>query len=857
MAPDHSSTSPARAFTDTESSNDLALGPLAPALRPCVRGKFIFVGGEKLYIRGVTYGTFKPDDRGDEFPAPPVVERDFALMAANGVNCIRTYTPPPRWVLDAAQGYGLRVMVGLPVERAIAFLDYRECSRSIEQMVRSVVGGCAGHPAILCYTIGNEVPASIVRWHGRHKVERFLERLYNAAKEEDPGGLVSYVNYPSTEYLRLPFLDFFCFNVYLESRSELEAYVARLHNIAGERPLVMAEIGLDSHRHGEAAQAESLDWQIRSAFAGGCAGVFAYAWTDEWYRGGGDVTDWKFGITDRMRRPKPALAAVRKAYAEAPFMPDAPWPRISVVVCSYNGARTIRDCCEGLRRLDYPDYEVIVVDDGSTDGTAAIARQYGFRIISTENRGLSSARNTGMKASMGEIVAYIDDDAYPDPHWLTYMAASFLSRGSAGLAAVGGPNIPPPDDGPIADCVARAPGGPAHVLLSDRVAEHIPGCNMAIRKSCLEAIGGFDSRFPVAGDDVDLCWRLQKRGWTVGFNPAALVWHHRRNSVRTYWKQQKGYGRAEALLERKWPEKYNAAGHLAWAGRIYGMSYVGWRAGRIYHGTWGLAPYQSLYEPAPSLIESLPMMPEWYLLIVVLTALSGMGAFWSPLRLTLPLLGLAIGAPVLQAARSALRVPFGKPLPPARRLGLRLLTASLHLLQPLARLSGRMHHGLTLWRRRIVAGYAFPRPWTADIWSYRHLAAEERLRSIEMSLRDEGAVGVRGGDYDRWDLEVAGGTLGSARLCMALEHHGSGRQLLRIRSWPRCSPPGWGLIAGFGALSVAAGADGARTAGTVLGLVAVILALRVFEECAAATAAFLRAVRKMQGEEAGDAPRAA
>src|SRR5213593_3714351 len=117
MAPDHSSTSPARAFTDTESSNDLALGPLAPALRPCVRGKFIFVGGEKLYIRGVTYGTFKPDDRGDEFPAPP-----------------------PRWLLDAAQGNGLRVMVGLPVERAIAFLDYRECSRSIEQMVRSVVG---------------------------------------------------------------------------------------------------------------------------------------------------------------------------------------------------------------------------------------------------------------------------------------------------------------------------------------------------------------------------------------------------------------------------------------------------------------------------------------------------------------------------------------------------------------------------------------------------------------------------------------------------------------------------------------------------------------------------------------------
>src|SRR2546422_10505049 len=63
---------------------------------------------------------------------------------------------------------------------------------------------------------------------------------------------------------------------------------------------------------------------------------------------------------------------------------------------------------------------------------------------------------------------------------------------STSHAAVGGPNLAPPGDGPIAECVARAPGGPVHVLLTDREAEHIPGCNMAFRKACLEAIGGFD-----------------------------------------------------------------------------------------------------------------------------------------------------------------------------------------------------------------------------------------------------------------------------------------------------------------------------------------------------------------------------
>src|SRR5439155_9858763 len=121
--------------------------------------------------------------------------------------------------------------------------------------------------------------------------------------------------------------------------------------------------------------------------------------------------------------------------------------------------------------------------------TAAIAQEYDVRVIRTENRGLSQARTTGMSEATGEIVAYIDDDARPDPHWLQYLAATFTSTDHVG---VGGPNIAPPGDGPIAECVANAPGGPLHVLLTDRLAEHIPGCNMAFRKSALEAIGGFD-----------------------------------------------------------------------------------------------------------------------------------------------------------------------------------------------------------------------------------------------------------------------------------------------------------------------------------------------------------------------------
>ncbi|HTL55116.1 MAG TPA: glycosyltransferase [Candidatus Limnocylindrales bacterium] len=839
--------------------------------RPEVRGKFIFLGEEKLYLRGVTYGTFRPDPSGHEFPTRQTVEADFAQMSANGINALRVYTPPPRWLLDLAEQHGLWVMVGLPVERSASFLDYDKCELCIEETVREEVRACGGHPAVLCYSIGNEIPASIVRWQGRRKVERFLERLYRVVKQEDPQALVTYVNYPSTEYLRLPFLDFLSFNVYLEDQQRLQDYLARLQTTASERPLVMAELGLDSLRHGEQKQAEVLDWQVRTSFAAGCAGVFVYAWTDQWYRGGAEVYDWKFGITSRQRRPKRALAAVRAAFRAVPFPPSLRWPKISVIICTHNGSRTIRDTCQSLQNLDYPDYEVIVVDDGSKDSTPSIVREFGFRLLSTSslglssalpgrenghdwiitraNRGLSNARNVGLAAASGDIVAYIDDDAYPDAHWLRYLAASFMDPRNENHAGVGGPNIAPYADGLIAECVAHAPGGPIHVLLTNREAEHIPGCNMAFRKVALKSIGGFDPQFHVAGDDVDVCWRLQKDGWTLGFSPAALVWHHRRNSIRAYWKQQKGYGKAEAMLERKWPEKYNLAGHARWSGRVYtnGLTYMGWKTRRIYHGQWGTAPFQSLYEPAPGGIESLPMMPEWYLILVALAALSTLGAVWHPLLLCLPLLAGCLGVSIAQAARCAAGARFARPSSSKwETCKRRILITGLFLSQPLARLVGRVQHGLIFWRRSTDAGWTFPRPWLADLWSRQSNSIEERLEWIEKTLRKYGCVPQRGGDFDRWDLEVSCGILGSARLRMAAEPHGSGLQLLRIVCQPRCSALSLAFGTLFGGLACAAAFDQAWSVHLVLAGAALLIFTRTMRECGNATAAFLAVVRKIE-----------
>jgi glycosyltransferase involved in cell wall biosynthesis len=804
--------------------------------RPRVAGKFLSVGEHTLYVRGVTYGTFVPDEHGNEFPALEVVERDFARMAANGVNAVRVFTAPPRPLLDAAQRHGLRVMVGLSAERTVGFLTDRKGAPDLEELVRAQVRPCAGHPALLCYALGNEIPAATVRWLGPRRVERYLKRLCCAAKEEDPDALVTYANYPSTEYLELPFLDLVCFNVYLESQQRYEAYLARLHSLADQRPLILGEVGLDSRRRGEFTQACILDWQVRTAFAVGCAGSFVFAWTDEWHTGGGAVEDWDFGLTRRDRSPKPALAAVGCAFAEVPIVRVPDPPLVSVIVCTRNGARTLPDCLAGLARLEYQNFEVIVVDDGSTDATPEIVAASGFRLVSTEPRGLGSARNAGMNAARGEIVAYLDDDAWPDPHWLSYLMHTFETTGHA---AVGGPNIAPPLGGFVASCVANAPGSPTHVLIGDREAEHLPGCNMAFRKRDLRNIGGFDPQFHTAGDDVDVCWRLRERGLTLGFHPGAVVWHLRRSSLRTYWKQQRGYGAAEAVLELKWPERYNVPGHLTWHGRLYSPGRrVRFGRRRIGYGTWGSNLFQSIYEPRERLLSTLPLGPEWYLLLALLAAVSAAGAVSGPLLLaSLPLLVVCSTASLAQAAASAYRSSFASPSHSRRRrLAMHALTACLCLVQPAARLCGRLGQGLSPWRRRGVRRLVTPRRRAFSLWSDQWIAPRERMQGLEAALRARGVAFRRGGDFDRWDFEVRGGMLGAARALMAVEEHGAGRQLVRLRIWPRVSPLASTLVVGLGASALAAGLGEAWSAAVLTGAGAALVALVWLQESGGATA---------------------
>ena len=861
-----------------------ASAALDPTERIVADGKFLrqaeaqgaTAGGSvRLLVKGVAYGTFAPDADGYQFPAPQQVAEDFHLMARFGINTVRTYTAPQRDLLDEAARHGLRVMVGLPWSQHVAFLDDRRLARSIRREVVSQIKRLSSHPAVLIFALGNEIPSGIVRWHGRRRVERFLHDLHDAAKAASPGSLLTYVNFPPTEFLDLSFCDICAFNVYLHREPDLRAYLARLQHVAGHKPLLLAEAGADSIREGEPGQACLTATHIRAAFEEGACGAIAFTWTDEWWRGGRAVEDWAFGLVDHDRNPKPAAVAVSGAFGNAPFPPESrdKWPRVSVVVCAYNADGTLDDCLRSLETLTYPDFELILVNDGSKDRTGEIAHQNaGVRVIDTPNRGLGAARNVGLANATGEIIAYTDADVRVDRDWLTFLVQPFLTSDVVGS---GGPNVVPDDDTPMAQCIARAPGEPTHVLLDDRIAEHVPGCNMAFRRQALLEIGGFNPIYLRAGDDVDVCWRLQARGWRIGFAAAALVWHHHRSSVRAYWKQQIGYGEGETWLMAHHPEKF-LDGHMLWHGRIYSpLPFVRSLSGtKINSGVWGTAAFPSVYRADVHPFAFLPHSIRWQVVSFLLTVagsavvLVGNHAWTATLLLAMGLTGLAstIAKNLAYAIRSQVDSL------PGSKLWYCAVVACLHFLQPLARAVGRIRGVLS--PPEIALPHAVaqksrrPHPSLGEVygailllsgsvtedrfWSDTCTSAERVLAQLTDWLRRSRGVQtikIDEGWFSDRDLSIPVGQWAWLDARVLVEDHGDGKSLLRVSTHLR--PTVLGVLT---ALALGLGLVVATTfglalrwppAGAITGGFTILLIAAALLDTAQATAVLRRSLQRV------------
>lgn len=785
-------------------------------------GKFFRLGAEKFYVKGVTYGPLPPGEEGLPFATKEGTRRDFELMRELGANVVRIYHLPPQWFLDMAQELGLKVFVDVAWPKNLTFTIDEELRAQAHAAVREAARRCGNHPATFAISVVNEIPSDIVRYVGREEIQDFIDELVESVKEIAPDCLVTFANFPTTEYVLPRAIDFVCFNVYLHQDTTFRNYLARLQSIAGEKPLMLGEYGIDTHReYSEDKQAEILAAHVKAVFDEGLVGTFIFSFTDDWHTHGFQIEDWKFGLTRRDRSKKPAFSAVKDLFARAPQLTDVKLPRVSVVICSYNGASTVESCLRSMQRIKYhnpdgtPNFEVIFVDDGSKDETqsilqkfphipvmgtgktekdipsASLGSEFGPGVpplinIIQKNMGLSFARNVGMNAATGEVTIYTDSDCEGDEDWLYYFAL-MLVRGGPGMGGGGGPNLIPDEGSWIADCVGLSPGGPTHVMIDDRVAEHVPGCNMGFWTHVLKSVNGFDPQYRKAGDDVDVIWRIQNLGYHIGFAPSAQVWHYRRNSVDAYLRQQRGYGEAEALLRYKHPEHFNSLGASHWRGKIYGGEQIGVRFGGdvIYHGVFGTGLFQTLYRQPSSLLAAMLMSIEWHLLYIFVFAL---GLAFTPLLYIGALMALTPAALAIVAA-----IQSASPRHPHWLT--RPLIAYLHYRQPIAR--GWARYTVRLRAKNIAAvarGYARPNPLPLDPLERRTLRywhhqmdrlslLQEIHREVEQAKwRHRIDAGwAKSSATGGYDIEIYGSRYVKVRILTATEHHHGAGMLTRVR----------------------------------------------------------------------------
>ena len=230
-------------------------------------------------------------------------------------------------------------------------------------------------------------------------------------------------------------------------------------------------------------------------------------------------------------------------------------PLVSVVVACPNGSWMLDECLAALDRQTYRNFEVIVLPD--QEGLAVSSPK--ATVIPTGKVRPAEKRNIGIKAAKGEIVAFIDDDAYPDPRWLENAVKYF---GEPTIGALGGPGVTPPGDGFWAKCGGRVyenifvSGNYRYRYLGGRVRKDIddyPSCNLFVRKDVLERIGGYRIDF-WPGEDTLLCEDIvMKAKKRIVYDPWTLVYHHRRPLFAAHLRQLGRYGFHRGYFVKRFP----------------------------------------------------------------------------------------------------------------------------------------------------------------------------------------------------------------------------------------------------------------------------------------------------------------
>ncbi len=235
---------------------------------------------------------------------------------------------------------------------------------------------------------------------------------------------------------------------------------------------------------------------------------------------------------------------------------------VSIVIPAYNAEKTIGKTLETCLDQDYKgEFEIIVVDDGSTDNTRDIIKGYPVRYIFQGNSGPAAARNRGWKAGSGKIVCFTDSDCIPKKNWLSTLLKHYKDNTQVS-AVCGSYEIANPES-LLARCIQEGIAF-RHSTMGENV--RVFGTyNLAIKRSVLEEVGGFDETFlQASGEDNDLSYRIQERGHRIVFDGDALVAHHHRNSLFKYLKDQYVHGYWRAKLYRDHPGMSGGDDYTQW-----------------------------------------------------------------------------------------------------------------------------------------------------------------------------------------------------------------------------------------------------------------------------------------------------
>jgi GT2 family glycosyltransferase len=233
--------------------------------------------------------------------------------------------------------------------------------------------------------------------------------------------------------------------------------------------------------------------------------------------------------------------------------------RVSVVIPVYQGERDIADCVASVldQTYSHDQYETIVVNNGSTDRTAAIVSGFPVRLIEEPRRGVSQARNTGVAGAHGELVAFTDSDCVADRRWLEAAVARFDSE--PGLAGVGGYLANHNPQTPMQYYIAERELLAQEVAVEDRPlkAPFLVTANALLPRRRIEEAGGFDLRYRLPGpEDADLCWRIADQGGRFAFAPDAVVYHRHRSTVGAFCRWMFRYGKGSVYLLKTHRRRY-------------------------------------------------------------------------------------------------------------------------------------------------------------------------------------------------------------------------------------------------------------------------------------------------------------